>query len=196
MTRFMNLKLKISSRKLITISGFTLIELLVVIAVIGLLSSIAFASLSTARNKVKDAEIKENLINIRTLAILYFKDKNSYGQSYSSSDSRYLNFPELCPSSTALGKSMFHSGGGNIAKSINEAIQHAGLFTRQRNNLIVCGSNSASYVIAALLNEKGEVPMTDAIFCIDDRSNIKTYYDNPLDTADNMLYDGITYHCP
>jgi len=76
----MNLKLKAKSRKPIAVFGFTLIELLVVIAIIGLLSSIAFASLSTARNKAKDAAIKEDLISVRTLTMLYFNNENSYNQ--------------------------------------------------------------------------------------------------------------------
>ena len=198
----MNLKLKAKSRKLITVFGFTLIELLVVIAIISLLSSIVFASLSTARNKAKDAAIKEDLIGIRTSAALYFADENNYGDPYYAADpdpyghTFHVFFPELCPSSTAVGSSMFHFSGGSIVKSINEAIQHAGSLTRQQNNLVVCGSNSSSCVVAALLNEKGTKPATDAIFCIDSRHNIKTYYDNPSDITDNMLWNGTVYGCP
>src|SRR3990167_736456 len=50
--------------------GFTLIELLVVIAIIGLLSSIVLASLSTARDKGKDAAIQSDLNTIRNQAEL------------------------------------------------------------------------------------------------------------------------------
>jgi len=43
---------------------------LVVIAIIGLLSSIVFASLSTARRKAKDAAIKGEMLQLRTEAEL------------------------------------------------------------------------------------------------------------------------------
>ena len=58
--------------------GFTLIELLVVVAIIGLISSIAFASLSTARKKARDTRRIQDLYQIRTALEMYFNDKGYY----------------------------------------------------------------------------------------------------------------------
>ena len=58
--------------------GFTLIELLVVVAIIGLLSSIVLASLNSARNKAKDAAIKEGVFQLVNLLALEYNDTGSY----------------------------------------------------------------------------------------------------------------------
>ena len=58
-----------------TKSGFTLIELLVVIAIIGLLSSIVFTSLSSARDKAKYAQAQSDISQIKTAMLLYKIDR-------------------------------------------------------------------------------------------------------------------------
>lgn len=58
--------------------GFTLIELLVVIAIISLLSSVVLASLNSARNKVKDAAIKEEVYQLSSLMALNYSDYGDY----------------------------------------------------------------------------------------------------------------------
>jgi type IV pilus assembly protein PilE len=59
--------------------GFTLIELLVVIAIIGILSAIVLASLSTARNKGKDAAVESELSSMRAQAELFYSSNGNYG---------------------------------------------------------------------------------------------------------------------
>ena len=52
--------------------GFTLIELLVVVAIIGILSGIAFVSISRARQSAYDAQIRSELSQIRSNAEQFY----------------------------------------------------------------------------------------------------------------------------
>lgn len=61
--------------------GFTLIELLVVIAIIGVLSSVALASLNQARIKARDASRISQLTEIRKALELYYLDRGYYPAS-------------------------------------------------------------------------------------------------------------------
>ncbi len=58
--------------------GFTLIELLVVIAIIGMISSITLSALGKARNKGKDAAIKQQMNQLAIIANLNFNDYGDY----------------------------------------------------------------------------------------------------------------------
>lgn len=58
--------------------GFTLVELLVVISIIGLLSTLAVVSLSSARQKARDAKRASDVKQIQTALELYFSDQNTY----------------------------------------------------------------------------------------------------------------------
>ncbi len=64
--------------------GFTLIELLVVISIIGLLSSIVLASLSTARAKARDASIKQEVGSLTSMMELNRSDYGDYCKLQSS----------------------------------------------------------------------------------------------------------------
>ncbi|MGM0438976.1 MAG: type II secretion system protein [Patescibacteria group bacterium] len=60
--------------------GFTLIELLVVVAIIGILSGIAFVSISGARESAYDTQIKSELSQVRSSAEMFYYDNGgTYG---------------------------------------------------------------------------------------------------------------------
>ena len=61
-----------------TKKGFTLIELLVVIAIIGILSTVVLASLSTARQKSRDAKRISDIGQIQLALELYFDGALTY----------------------------------------------------------------------------------------------------------------------
>jgi prepilin-type N-terminal cleavage/methylation domain-containing protein len=58
--------------------GFTLIELLVVISIIGLLSSIVLSTLSTARNKARDASNISTFVQYTNAIELYYSENGKY----------------------------------------------------------------------------------------------------------------------
>ncbi len=64
--------------------GFTLIELLVVISIIGLLSSVVLASLSTARTKAKDSFLVQQAKQIQNIMALKYSESGNYSGMQSS----------------------------------------------------------------------------------------------------------------
>lgn len=81
-------------------TGFTLIELLVVIAIIGLLSSIVLASLNSARNKGRDAAIKEQVLQLATTMELEMSDTGSYTAVKSICGDNWCTTANSCGSAT------------------------------------------------------------------------------------------------
>jgi len=65
-------------KKLKNSKGFTLIELLVVIAIIGILASFVFVSVSNARKKARDAQVKNAISQIKNQAAMFIDDNNTY----------------------------------------------------------------------------------------------------------------------
>lgn len=63
--------------------GFTLIELLIVIAIIGIVTSIVLSSLNSSRDKGYESQIKQQLVQFRSAAEVYFYAQNppTYGVS-------------------------------------------------------------------------------------------------------------------
>jgi general secretion pathway protein G len=64
-----------------TANGYTLIELLIVLAIIGLLVSIALPRYQYARERAREAVLRENLTRLRELLDQYKSDKGKYPTS-------------------------------------------------------------------------------------------------------------------
>jgi general secretion pathway protein G len=58
--------------------GFTLIELLVVVAIIGILATVVLSSLSSARERARDAKRLADIRTIQTALEVYYLDNGSY----------------------------------------------------------------------------------------------------------------------
>ena len=89
--------------------GFTLIELLVVITIIGLLSSLAVVSLSSARNKANDAKIKSDLTQLRSTIEL--NANSSTDSPYSNASTTVAGSVIKAPSCSAGGYVLYPTAG-------------------------------------------------------------------------------------
>ncbi|HLP43927.1 MAG TPA: type II secretion system protein [Candidatus Nanoarchaeia archaeon] len=106
--------------------GFTLIELLVVISIVGLLASIALASLNVARAKAADANVKQALSQIRAAAASYYQNNNdTYGSDVNSIDCLDL-----------AGGNLFTAS--DIEALINSAVVSTGFSTGQMGYTSIC----------------------------------------------------------
>lgn len=89
--------------------AFTLIELLVVISIIGLLSTLAIVSLSSARAKARDAKRYSDINVIRRALDLYYLDNDQYVEEvavlFNFEEQKHKNFfsvPEAIASEAPL----------------------------------------------------------------------------------------------
>ncbi len=117
--------------------GFTLIELLVVIAIIGVLAAVVMVSMSGATNKARDARIKGDVSQLRTIAGMIYDDDSS--------------FADLCSGGTIkTSESGYDTQTGAISSDI----------TDQSGSVYNCLAGASTYCVEAAL-------ASGSYFCID-----------------------------
>ena len=122
--------------------GFALIELLMVIAVLGILTGILFASLSSSHGKGNETAIKSELAVIQTQAVRYYGIGNTYGVPNSGTDA----------SCTQSG-TMFNDATTDIDNPISMAISNVRAAVEGGESGVICRSEDTSFLVAAKLSD-------------------------------------------
>ena len=142
--------------------GFTLIELLVVIAIIGILSAVVLASLSTARNKAKDAAVQGQLSSMRAAAEIYYGNTaNSYGTAgttCNAASSLYLD-------TTSNMKGLMDAA----ATSLNGSVVYTNMD---------CANSTSAWAVASKLPSS-----TTNWFCVDSTGKAAVYTSTAIQGA-------------
>jgi len=112
--------------------GFTVIELLIVIAIIGLLASIVLVSVTAARNKAKDARIKSDVAQFKTLLALEYNDTESYlglqpNNAWINRDATCDNIAFSSTNYTVKARILCNDIYNNTAKKSGDAILYFGV---------------------------------------------------------------------
>ena len=129
-----------------------------VIAIIGLLSAIILASLSTAKNKSNDAVVQSQMVSMRSAADIYYigAGAKSYGTAGTSCTTVGSVFADTGSNMLNLLKATFASVGGTWP---------AGIFDQQKMD---CQNTSSNWSVATKLQSSG------AIFCVDSTGAART----------------------
>lgn len=140
--------------------GFTIIELLIVVAIIGILASIVIASTNSARNKGKDAGVKNVLKQIATQAELYY-DNNQTFTANSTCGLTATNPPTIVTAST--------TGVFNDTMVKNQLV-YLGTYDAPTSN-VACYTDSTGMKWAVSITGLNNVASS---YCIDNQGNNTT----------------------
>lgn len=139
--------------------GFTLIELIVVIALIGIMSGIVVAALSSAKKGGEDAAIQSSLTKMQTQSELYYSSFNNYG-------SNSVAYEDVCPTdeiaSTTAG--LLGVSGLGLLSFTKDLVSRVGSV----NTLCTVSSNGARWAVASVLKEDDT-----RVACVDSTGGLK-----------------------
>lgn len=149
--------------------GFTLIELLLVISIIALISSVVLTSFETGRQKARDAAIKHQLTEMRTLMYREFSDTGSYTNLKGNSVSGHVLETSSCPTVgstnfTSVYAPNFRNGCLGIKTTLKNDCGTGNVcvtFYRPTGG----GVSERSFSIAAYLPYRSRVAGGDRFFC-------------------------------
>ena len=121
--------------------GFTLIELLVVIAIIGILASVVLASLSSARDKGKDAAVKSQLASMKAQGELWLSNHETVG------------YEGVCADATDGINKLLLAASNSSATSTNPgAYVSDGSATSAETLLTACNDDANGWVVTVPLS--------------------------------------------
>ncbi len=151
--------------------AFTLVELLVVISIIGLLSTIAVASLSSAQMNARNAKRKADLTQISKALELYRADNGAFpvAGGWRGNCSAYGGYPDTDPGSWIPGL----VSGGYMARlprdprssQANQNYSDVYCKNNPQNNCYLYISNGTDYTLLAYCTPEGALSASDPFYC-------------------------------
>lgn len=144
--------------------GFTLIELLVVIAITAVLLAVAVPNYLDARNRAKDAKVKQELTQLKTAMRLYYNDRQQY--PYTNTGTQLIgcgvSYTATCPPpSSEYGTTCMTAFiGGGVSNDCASA-------TVYMNRMPSFGSvwvsaDRDAYIIKSVLNNRSDPELAEA----------------------------------
>lgn len=170
-------------------SGFTLVEIIVVIGIIGILSSIVYASFGQARKQSRDNAIKSEMEVLRLEARLYYEQFGEYSPNLQRDDS-----VNECSGHANMGDSMFGNGAQN--QNIIELVTKIGSISDGAANRVYCAATPYEWAFAAPLYSPSG---SNTGYCVDSSGvakEISGNFNNTLSSGGPNLRFGSNVRCP